>query len=522
MEENRKNENKVPSFLQSFSKASKEMIATSDTSYQSSSWDLWRNAIMHTRDYTPEEVLRIINRGSLAEQQLLSRNYFYKDGYYKQIIIHFATLLKYVGLLIPNPATGKTLSTPHIQKKYFAAMDYVEGISLPTFLANCAVRALVDGCYFGAKVKVDTKHFVVIDLPCGYCCSRFKDEEGNDLVEFDVRYFNTITDEKARKVALEVYPSVISKAYKKYVSGKGKEPVDPWVILPSEIGVCFKMFDGRPLFLSVIPKVIEYDESVETERERDLEEVRKIIVQKIPHLNDGRLVFEPDEAEEMHAAAVGMLKGNKNAHVLTTYADVEAITSKTSAENANNVLERMEQNIYAQAGVSGQVFAPTGSGSLNQSLNNDLALMMYLANQFSRFLTNEINGLFANSNIKFKYTILPVSYYNAKDYVDSAFKLSSSGYSLLIPAVAEGLSQKDLCSLKELENDVLKLDEVLIPLSSSYTQSGNQEGQEKNGDPNKKSEAPTEEGGRPLKEQTEKTDETVRTQESKNDTGGGS
>jgi len=31
----------------------------------------------------------------------------------------------------------------------------------------------------------------------------------------------------------------------------------------------------------------------------------------------------------MHDGAVGMMKGNKNISVLTTYADVEAVISKT-------------------------------------------------------------------------------------------------------------------------------------------------------------------------------------------------
>ena len=34
-----------------------------------------------------------------------------------------------------------------------------------------------------------------------------------------------------------------------------------------------------------------------------------------------------------------------------------------------------------------------------------------------------------------------------------------------------GVSQKDLMNLKSLENDVLKLDKLLLPLQSSYTQS---------------------------------------------------
>jgi chromosomal replication initiation ATPase DnaA len=66
-----------------------------------------------------EEVSKIIECGSLLEQQRLSRNYFNKDGFYRQIILHYATLLKYVGILIPNPTPGKKLSTSHISKKYF-------------------------------------------------------------------------------------------------------------------------------------------------------------------------------------------------------------------------------------------------------------------------------------------------------------------------------------------------------------------------------------------------------------------
>jgi hypothetical protein len=65
-------------------------------------------------------------------------------------------------------------------------------------------------------------------------------------------------------------------------------------------------------------------------------------------LNDGRLLFEPDEAEEMHRGAVGMVRNNKNTTVLTTYADVDAIASRSSTENASrNTLESMKQNIYS-------------------------------------------------------------------------------------------------------------------------------------------------------------------------------
>ena len=496
-------EEKKPStdFISSYSKAQQKMIATSDNTYGTLGTSRARY-LERIRDYTPEKIERIITSGSLAEQQALSRNFFYKDGYYKQIIIHYATLLKYAGLLIPNPSLGKKLSTSHISKRYYNAIDYVERMNLPVFLTDCATRALIDGCYYGVIVQLDKQNFSVLDLPSGYCRTRYKDLNGDDLIEFDVSYFNSIVDLTAKEQALASYPKFIRDAYKKWQKQKSS---NSWVIIPSDIGICFPFFDGRPLFLSVIPASLEYDDAIQTERDRDAEEIRKILVQKIPHLQDGRLLFEPDEAAEMHAGAVGMLKGNKNISVLTTYADVDAVVSKTTGESTSKTLEQIEKNIYAQAGVSGQIFSSTGSSTLDASIKNDIALMMYLANKFSRFITNSINRIYGNTNITFKYQILPVSIHNMDKFVDQSFKLSGSGYSYLLPVVALGLSQRDIVNLKELENDVLKLGEKLIPLSSSYTQSSDNS------------------TGRPKLDDSEKAEKTIKNEESlDNQAGGGS
>ena len=496
-------EEKKPStdFISSYSKAQTKMIATSDNTYGTLGTSRARY-LERIREYTPEKIERIITSGSLAEQQALSRNFFYKDGYYKQIIIHYATLLKYAGLLIPNPSLGKKLSTSHISKRYYNALDYVEKMNLPVFLTDCATRALIDGCYYGVIVQLDKQNFSVLDLPSGYCQTRYKDLNGDDLIEFDVSYFNSIVDLTAKEQALASYPKFIRDAYKKWQKQKSS---NSWVIIPSDIGICFPFFDGRPLFLSVIPASLEYDDAIQTERDRDAEEIRKILVQKIPHLQDGRLLFEPDEAAEMHTGAVGMLKGNKNISVLTTYADVDAVVSKTTGESTSKTLEQIEKNIYAQAGVSGQIFSSTGSSTLDASIKNDIALMMYLANKFSRFITNSINRIYGNTNITFKYQILPVSIHNMDKFVDQSFKLSGSGYSYLLPVVALGLSQRDIVNLKELENDVLKLGEKLIPLSSSYTQSGDNA------------------VGRPKLDDSEKAEKTIKNEESlDNQAGGGS
>lgn len=471
MNENQNNSQIKSTFdLASFKRAQEKMIATNDRA-----WDppyTSRRHLTQIRDYKPEEIDRIVESGSLSEQQKLSRNYFYKDGFYKRILIYYATLLKYSGLLIPNPATGKKLSNPFISKKYNNAMDFVERLSLPTMLTNCSLNALVDGSYYGVIQTLDKNNFALLDLPGKYCCSRFKDIKGNDIIEFNVRYFNAITDESSRNEALAIYPKVISNHYRRWL--KGKE-LTSWIKIPSDVGVCFPLFDGRPLFLNVIPATIQYDEAVETERERDLEEIRKIIVQKIPHLQDGGLLFEPEEAAEIHEGTVRMMGKNQNVSVLTTYADVDSIVSKTTADSVSNNLDKMVQNIYYEGGVSGQIFAATGNLSIETSIKNDTALMMVLGNKYSTFITNLVNKLYSNTNINFKYSLLPITYYNESTYITDSFKLAQSGYSFLMPALALGLSQRDLGNIKDLENTLLNLGDKLKPLNSAYTQSGNGE-----------------------------------------------
>ena len=195
-----------------------------------------------------------------------------------------------------------------------------------------------------------------------------------------------------------------------------------------------------------------------------------------------------------------MMKHNRNVSVLTTYADVDVVSSNSKSEAATNTIEKMASNVYYKTGVSDQIFKATSSSAVDTSITNDLTFMQNLIDKYALFVTEIVNMLFSNKKVNFKYTILPITYHNAFKYTDNALKLANAGFSFLLPALAMDLSQRDIVNIKELENDVLELADVLIPLQSAFTQGAE--------DPNAK------ETGRAAKDQSEKAETTLAKEES--------
>lgn len=491
--------------LDDFKKSTNEMIAINERSYDNPylNWD----RVKLIRDYTQEEIKSIISSGDISAQRKLSRNYAICNGYYKQILTHYATLLNYSGILIPNPSFGKSLQESSISKRYHNAINFIDSIKLKELGARIGFIILRDGIYYGA-IKILTKNtFALLDLPADYCRVRFRDEYGNYLVEFNVEFFDTIFQEKNRKAALKTYPKIISSYYQRW--SRKKSEISSWILLPNNVGVAFDLFQPRPYFLDIIPSTIEYQESIDNELQRQLNERKKVFIQQIPHLNDGTLLFEPQEAEVMHKGTVEMLRtSNPDISVLTSYGEVKVENTKTTDSVTNNTLGQMQQNIYSNAGVSKEIFAATGSSSIPYSLDNDTSFMMVYGNKLATFITTLVNTLFSNGAINFNYVMLPITQHNKDKYIDSSFKLAGSGYSFLLPAIAQGFSQKDFVNVKNLENDLLDLSSKLIPLTSSYTQSNNPSNQS---DENK---------GRPELEPGTETQKTQINRESKEKTGG--
>ena len=458
--------------LDTFKKALKNMIATSDAAYQRTNNKEVRKR--RGRTYSKDEIRRIVQEGGSIERAALSEYFFATNGLYKRIILHYATFLTYSWILVPFPKSKGNKKTPmtdkEVSKAYYSAADFCTSFQIDRKCALFARDILVKGGYYGL-IHYQEDNVVIQDLPFDYCRSRFKNAQDVDIVEFDMKFFDNIRDEALREEILDNYPRFIRKAYKKWK----RTGEDEWIFLPPEQGIYFCYFEERPFFLDLIPLLDDLDDYKELDKERNMQALKRILVQQVP-LDGMKLVFEPEEAAEMHEGALDMLANNEDVDVLTTYNKVDLL-DMSSTDDEKTEIEDVQNLIYSSAGLSKELFFATTEAGLKYSINNDLAMVMILGQRFAHFYTVLLNYRFENKKVKFKLVILPLSYYNSEDYTSHAKELAAFGYAFLPPILSTGIDQTDLVALKDLENDLLNLDEILKPLQSSYTQSGKAQGE---------------------------------------------
>jgi hypothetical protein len=245
----------------------------------------------------------------------------------------------------------------------------------------------------------------------------------------------------------------------------------------------------------------------------------KIIIQQMPLDKNGDLVFDVDEAAELHNNAVRMLGKAIGVDVLTTFADVEVadLADKSSVTSIDE-LDKVERAVYNSTGTAQNLFNTDGNIALDRSIVNDEASLYNLILQFESFL-NVLMNRFNRTPKKFtmKVQILKTTVYNNKEMSKQFKELAAAGQgSRLLPLIALGQSQSSILANAYFETQVLDLTSIFIPPMSSNTM--NSDALKTAKDKKSKSGKTDEESkpGRKEKEDGEKSEKTIANRESMN------
>ena len=427
-----------------------------------------------------ETVLRAIQSNDIITMREIS-NFFYKtSGIYSRLCRYMAYLYRYDWMITPYIngcafLTESSIKDEKVIEGFNKALLYLDNFEVKRFFGEVALKVLRNGCYYGYLVP-QTNKMVIQELPASYCRSRFQ-VNNRPAIEFNMRYFDdAFTDTTQRMKILNLFPEEFKKGYHAYRLGKLTPDfagdTSGWYLLDVEKTIKFNINgDDYPFLIAVIPAIIDLDEAQELDRKKMAQKLLKIIIQKMPLDKNGELIFDVDEAQQLHNNAVRMLGKAIGLDVLTTFADVEvANMEQNNATAEDDSMDRVKQAIYDQAGVSQLQFNSDGNIALNNSILNDEASMYNLLVQFESFL-NDLLKPFNKSpkKILYKAQILTTTIYNYKEMAKLYKEQTQLGYSKMLPQIALGQSQSSILANAYFENEILSLSTVFIPPLMSST-----------------------------------------------------
>lgn len=425
-----------------------------------------------------QAILRAIDTGDLATMREIS-NFFYKvSGIYARILRYMAFMYRYDWMVTPY-VNDKDIKQDKLLKGFFGCLNTLDTFEVKKVFGEIALEVLKFGCYYGYKVPTNGS-VVLQELPQNYCRSRFN--YGNKpAVEFNMKFFDEqFKDTTQRMRVLKMFPPEFSKGYELY--RKGKLPPEfqgdsnGWYLLDPKKTVKFTANgEDYPAFISVIPLIIDLDEAQALDKKRTLQKLLKIVVQKMPLDKNGELIFDVDEAQQLHNNAVQMLSRAIGIDVLTTFADVtveDMIDNQASAQTDD--LARVERQVFNEAGMSQMQFNTDGNLALEKSILNDEAAMYNMLLQFEQFLNELLDPYNTNKRkVEFKVQLLTTTIYNYKELSKLYKEQMQLGFSKMLPQIALGQSQSSILANAYFENDILDLVNVFIPPLMSSTMNEN-------------------------------------------------
>ena len=448
------------------------------------------DAVFNLGDLVKNGNRNLANKGlimkALAENDLevlrQVSNYFYKtNGIYQKACNYFAFLYRYDWYVVPEILDEKS-KEDKVLKDFSKILNYLDNSHIKQLCGEIALEVIKNGAYYGYIVPSE-KGLILQQLPVAYCRSRYKIGT-MPAIEFNMKYFDdAFKDPAYRMRILNLFPKEFAKGYMLYKQQKLQPDfqgeVGSWYLLDPEATIKFSFYNGQydiPIFANAIPAIIDLDQAQDLDRRKQMQKLLKILVQKLPRDKNGDLIFDVEEAEDLHNNAVQMLKRAVGVDVLTTFADVDSLDmSDRNTTTTTDDLAKVERSVFNSLGFSQNMFNTDGNLSLQKSIQQDESSVRNLLLQFHVFLDRVVEK---RNTQKKKYNfhlyMLETTQYNYQDLSKMYKEQVQLGYSKMLPQIALGHSQSSIINTAYFENEVLRLHEIMIPNLMSSTMSSEQ------------------------------------------------
>lgn len=464
--------------------------------------------IKYIDDTTFQNIDEIVLSGDETLIKTISYYYYIVDSMYRNSIDFLSTLMTYDYVVSPVFNPFKKINKEKINSELFKVVNQVDSLNLKKEFIRVTRILLIEGSYYGILRNADeNKAYVIQDLPSEYCRHRYKNSYGLEVLEFNLSYFDSITDLEEKKELLKNFPKEIKKAYEKRMT---------WVEIPPDMGgICFYSKDNVPMLLNSISGLNLLRDAEQRESKRDENELYKLLIHNIPLDKDSEPVMNPEEALALHDSICEMLGDNDTIDVITSFGSIktENVQDSASAAQSDGRINKYMNLVYNDLGIPSQLFNPDTSSSVPTAITKLEGLMSDFLAQYESWFNYFINNKFSTSSLSYAFNILPISIFNKEKIQGKYFEGAQYGFSKTYAGVALGMKQSQIIPMLYYENQILGMNDFMSPLRSSYT-SSEKNNEETIVETSGNSHLPNEQVGRPSLDITEKTEKTVQNIES--------
>ncbi len=410
------------------------------------------------------------NLGS-NEQNLrnLSWYLFYRSMTYMRLCHFYANMFYLNGRsVIPQYDLIKGADVNKTLKSYQETLDWIELMHLQQEFYSIYLTCFVQDVFYGIYLIDETGVFIW-QIPANYARIDGKYTTGDFAISMDMTYL------RSRQELLEYIPEPFDEMYRAYQSSGEK-----WQPVPDEYAICLKYrYEDYetvlPPFLAAFNALINLADLEDIQAIADEQEIYKMIWLQMETIGEDvdDWKVNPDLVLAYFQRMINEALPDYISAALVP-GKLDSISFDDQAAGDTTKVSNATKTVLNTTGgaeiLNGETISGAEAFRYSQVANTEFAISSLLP-QTQAFVNRQLGYLCSNPcTVKF----FPISVYTREQFKEDMLKAGQ--YSLptkLAYMTLNGFSEKDSLAMLFLENEVLKLQDIMIyPLNSSFTNSG--------------------------------------------------
>lgn len=434
--------------------------------------DVKKSAAKTISTFDKEKLRTYLKNITSQEKNLrdLSWYLYYRSHTYMRIVNFYANMFCLDCRMI-NPKFDliKGIDANKSMKSFNETINWIDLMNNQGEFYAPLISAFVQDVFYGIHITDETGTFV-FEIPADSARITGKYMTGDFAFEMDATYL------KKHPELIEYIPEPFEQIYKDYKSTNEK-----WQYVGDEYSLCikFRREDPEivvPVFTALFNGLINLIDLEDIQAVAQEQEIYKLLWYELETINGSKDIDDWKIDPSLAAKYFDKMLDN----ALPPYISAAMVPGQLHEISFNNdnasdttKVAKATETVLNTAGgaevLNGGTINNTYAFKMASIANTEFAISSLLP-QIEGFTNRKLSYLCSNpSHVHY----FPISVYTKADFIESMLKAGQNGFAIrLALGTLFGISESAMLSMLHFENEVLGLQNLMIPLSTSYTQSG--------------------------------------------------